>query len=98
MTCQRSYYIVMRDFGSVGQEAIVDPNQTRADIVSCIASGEYDNVVFIHHVKAGIAFDVTDDLMAEAFRPEDGASEDTPAAIRDAMEADRGMNLRREVA
>lgn len=92
----RSYFVVMRDFGALGHEAIVDPNLSRSDIVNLICSGEYDNVVFVHHINAGIAFDLTDELMAEAFRPEDRDSEDSPAARRAAAEADRGMDRHRE--
>ncbi|MFT0875102.1 hypothetical protein VRZ08_00970 [Rhodopseudomonas sp. G2_2311] len=92
----RSYFVVMRDFGALGHEAIVDPNLSRSDVVRLICSGEYDNVVFVHHINAGTAFDVTDELMAEAFRPEDRDAEDTPSARRAAAEADRGMDRRRD--
>lgn len=67
----RSYFVVMIDFGSIGREAIVDPALTRREVVERIRSGEYDRIHFIHHVRvsddgAGHAIDVTNDLLSEA--------------------------------
>ena len=62
-----SYFVVMRDFGRRGWEAIVDPEITRRGVISRIVSGEYSNVVFIHHVETGnFVVDVTAEIMAEA--------------------------------
>ena len=63
---RHSYYVVMREFRT-GREAIVDPEITRREVVSRIVSGEYSNVVFIHHVETGnFVVDVTEEIMAEA--------------------------------
>ena len=42
------YFVVMIDYGRRGREAIVDPEITRREVVSRIASGEYANISFIH--------------------------------------------------
>jgi hypothetical protein len=61
-----SYYVVMIDYGHIGLEAIVRPEDTRRDIVEMLASGEKRNVVFIHHVDGLYVEDVTRDLIDEA--------------------------------
>lgn len=62
-----SYYVVMQDFGRKGREAIVDPEITRREVVSRLASGEYKNVSFIHHVTMNdVPQDVTAELLVEA--------------------------------
>jgi hypothetical protein len=61
-----SYFIVMIDYGTRGLEAIVQPERTRRDVVSMLASGEYQHVAFIHHVSGGLVEDVTDELFDEA--------------------------------
>lgn len=57
-----SYFVVMIDYGRRGQEAVVDPEITRREVVSRIASGEYSNIVFIHEVIGWHVYDVTDEL------------------------------------
>jgi hypothetical protein len=68
--CSRSpipdYFVVMKDLGRLGREAVVDPEHTRSQVVDRIKSGEYGNFLFIHHVADGLADDVTVDLIAEA--------------------------------
>ena len=64
-----SYFVAMIDYGRNGREAIVDPEVTRAGIIARIRSGEYDDVVFIHHIQDGIAEDVTDDCLLEGAEP-----------------------------
>ena len=44
------YFVVMIDYGRRGREAIVDPEVTRREVVSRIASGEYRNISFIHEI------------------------------------------------
>lgn len=68
---RHSYYIVMRDFGRRGREAIVDPEITRDGVIARIRSHEYDAIAFIHFVEVdengiGRANDVTNDLLAAA--------------------------------
>lgn len=60
------YFIVMRDFGSIGREAVVDPQHTRRDIVGLIATREWEDVIFVHEVRDGTVTDVTEEIMAEA--------------------------------
>ena len=44
------YFVVMIDYGRRGREAIVDPEITRREVISRIASGEYKNISFIHEI------------------------------------------------
>lgn len=60
------YFIVMQDYGRRGREAIVDPEQTRRDVVARIKSGEYGVIAFIHQVRDCTVEDVTNDLLKEA--------------------------------
>ncbi len=60
------YFVVMQDFGRRGREATVDPEITRREVVSRIASGEYKDVLFVHSIHDGICEDITDDVLAEA--------------------------------
>jgi hypothetical protein len=63
---QPSYFVVMVDYGTIGREANVNPELTRADIVARIKSGEFNQIDFIHHIVDGLAEDVTADLLDEA--------------------------------
>jgi hypothetical protein len=70
------YFVVMLDYGRSGREAVVDPEITRRDVVSRIASGEYKNISFIHEIADNAVDDVTEEILAEAALPEvaaDGA-------------------------
>jgi hypothetical protein len=69
------YFVVMIDYGRRGREAIVDPEITRREVVSRVASGEYKNISFIHEIADGAVDDVTADILAEAALPDitDGA-------------------------
>ncbi len=60
------YFVVMEDFRSAGQEAIVQPELDRAEIISRLKTRDYKDVVFIHHVHDGILEDVTLQLIGEA--------------------------------
>jgi hypothetical protein len=64
------YFVVMIDYGRRGREAIVDPEITRRQVVSRIASGEYSNVSFIHEIADRSVEDVTEEIMAEAALPD----------------------------
>ena len=68
------YFVVMIDYGRRGREAIVDPEITRREVVSRIASGEYKNISFIHEVADFNVEDVTEDILTEAALPEIAAS------------------------
>jgi hypothetical protein len=63
------YFVVMIDYGRRGREAVVDPEITRREVVSRVASGEYGNICFIHEI-ADRAVDVTETILAEAALPE----------------------------
>ncbi len=64
------YFVVMIDYGRRGREAIVDPEITRREVVSRIASGEYRNISFIHEIEGQSVEDVTEDILSEAGLPE----------------------------
>ena len=63
------YFVVMIDYGRRGREAIVDPEITRREVISRVASGEYQNVSFIHEIAENSAEDVTEAILAEAALP-----------------------------
>jgi hypothetical protein len=69
------YFVVMIDYGRRGREAIVDPEITRREVISRIASGEYTNISFIHEISGHSVEDITEDILAEAALPEVSASE-----------------------
>src|SRR6202000_2803473 len=69
------YFIVMIDYGRRGREAVVDPEMTRREVVSRVASGEYKNISFIHEIADNSVGDVTEEILAEAALPEIGAPE-----------------------
>ena len=64
------YFVVMIDYGRRGREAIVDPEITRREVVSRVASGEYRNISFIHEIDDAAVDDVTAEILAEAALPE----------------------------
>lgn len=43
------YFVVMIDYGRRGREAVVDPEITKREVISRVASGEY-NISFIHEI------------------------------------------------
>ena len=69
------YFVVMIDYGRRGREAIVDPEITRREVISRVASGEYKNISFIHEIADSAVEDVTADIMVEAAAPEIVAAE-----------------------
>ena len=64
------YFVVMIDYGRRGREAIVDPEITRREVISRIASGEYQNISFIHEVADFAVEDLTEEILAEVALPE----------------------------
>ena len=66
------YFVVMIDYGRRGREAIVDPEITRREVISRVASGEYKNISFIHEIADTAVDDVTAEILAEAAVPEIG--------------------------
>ena len=76
------YFVVMIDYGRRGREAIVDPEITRREVISRIASGEYQNISFIHEIVDCSANDVTEEILAEAELPEIASDDADLQAIR----------------
>ncbi|MBR1214031.1 hypothetical protein [Bradyrhizobium sp. JYMT SZCCT0180] len=68
------YFVVMIDYGRRGREAIVDPEITRREVISRIASGEYRNVSFIHEIVDSAVEDITADILNEAALPDIGTA------------------------
>lgn len=62
------YFVTMIDYGKRGREAIVDPEETRRDIISNIVRGEYRGpILFVHHIGPdNIREDVTEEILREA--------------------------------
>ena len=89
------YFVVMIDYGRRGREAIVDPEITRREVVSRIASGEYANVSFIHEIDDRSVEDITEDILAEAALPELASSD---SAGLQAAAFDHARDLRKHEA
>jgi len=66
MEVSPTYFVVMIDYGRRGREAVVDPEQTRREVVARIKSGEYKKILFIHRVDKYGREDLTEELQAEA--------------------------------
>ena len=76
------YFVVMIDYGRRGREAVVDPEITRREVISRVASGEYKNIAFIHEIVDSTVADVTEDILGEAALPELPPSEADLQAAR----------------
>jgi len=76
------YFVVMIDYGRRGREAIVDPEVTRREVISRVASGEYRNICFVHEITDSTVEDVTGDILAEAAVPEIPSDDIDLQAIR----------------
>lgn len=76
------YFVVMIDYGRRGREAIVDPEITRREVISRVASGEYNNISFIHEVADSSVDDITAEILAEAAVPATPAPDTDPQARR----------------
>jgi hypothetical protein len=86
------YFVVMIDYGRRGREAVVDPEITRREVVSRVASGEYKNISFIHEIAGSAVDDITAEIMAEAAVPEVSGA-DLPAS-----QFDHARDLRKHEA
>jgi hypothetical protein len=49
---------------------VVDPEVTRREVISRVASGEYKNISFIHEIADSAVEDITAEILAEAMLPE----------------------------
>ncbi len=76
------YFVVMIDYGRRGREAIVDPEITRREVISRVASGEYRDISFIHEIADGSVEDITAEILADAAVPEITMTEVDPQANR----------------
>jgi len=88
------YFVVMIDYGRRGREAVVDPEITRREVVSRVASGEYQNISFIHEIADNSVDDVTEEILAEAALPDISA----PEADLQASQFDHARDLRKHEA
>jgi hypothetical protein len=68
------YFVVMIDYGRRGREAIVDPELTRREVISRVASGEYKDISFIHEIADQSVDDITAEILEAAALPEISAS------------------------
>src|SRR3954462_3438466 len=66
------YFVVMIDYGRRGREAIVDPEITRREVVSRVASGEYRNISFIHEIADCSVEDINADILSADALPDLG--------------------------
>ena len=64
------YFAVMIDYGRRAREAVVDPEVTRREVVSRVASGEYGHISFIHEIEGSTVEDITAEILAEAALPD----------------------------
>lgn len=85
------YFVVMIDYGRRGREAVVDPEITRREVISRVASGEYRNISFIHEIAESSVEDITEAILAEAALPEIQPEEVNLQAIR----LDHAQDLRK---
>jgi hypothetical protein len=69
------YFVVMIDYGRRGHEAIVDPEITRREVISRVASGEYRNISFIHEIADCSVEDITAEILNEAVLPDLGVAD-----------------------
>jgi hypothetical protein len=68
------YFVVMIDYGRRGREAVVDPEITRREVVSRIASGEYRNISFVHEITDCSVEDITAEVLSETALPDIGVT------------------------
>lgn len=84
------YFVVMIDYGRRGREAVVDPEITKREVISRVASGEY-NISFIQEIVDSSVEDITADILSEAALPDIATSE----ADLQAGEFDHARDLRK---
>jgi hypothetical protein len=70
---------------------VVDPEITRREVISRVASGEYRNISFIHEIADSLVEDVTADILSEAAVPDLATAE----ADLQAGDFDHARDLRR---
>ena len=88
------YFVVMIDYGRRGREAVVDPEITRREVISRVASGEYKNVSFIQEIADSSVEDMTADILSEAALPDIATNE----AGMEAGKLDHARDLRKHEA
>jgi hypothetical protein len=85
------YFVVMIDYGRRGREAVVDPEITRREVISRVASGEYKNISFIHEIADSSVEDITADILSAAALPDIAMSD----ADLQASDFDHARDLRK---
>jgi hypothetical protein len=88
------YFVVMIDYGRRGREAVVDPEITRREVISRVASGEYRNISFIHEIADSSVEDITADILGQAAVPDLATTE----ADLQAGDFDHARDLRKHEA
>ena len=88
------YFVVMIDYGRRDREAVVDPEITRREVVSRVASGEYKNISFIHEIADASVEDITAEILSEAALPDIATTE----ADLQAGDLDHARDLRKHEA
>jgi hypothetical protein len=81
----------MIDYGRRGREAVVDPEITKREVISRVASGEYKNISFIHEIADSSVEDITDDVLSAAALPDFTMTE----ADLQAVDFDHARDLRK---
>jgi len=89
------YFVVMIDYGRRGREAVVDPEVTRRQVISRVASGEYRNISFIHEIAENSVEDVTEAILTEAALPQDLAQVPPEEIDIQAIRLDHARDLRK---
>ena len=89
------YFVVMIDYGRRGREAVVDPEVTRRQVISRVASGEYRNISFIHEIAENSVEDVTEAILTEAALPQDLAHVPPEEIDIQAIRLDHARDLRK---
>ena len=84
------YFVVMIDYGRRGREAVVDPEITRREVISRVASGEYKNISFIHEIEGTAVDDITAEILAAAL-----PDVPTPSSDLQASRFDHARDLRK---
>lgn len=62
-----SYFIIMRDFGKIGREAVVDPEMTYRGVIEAVTEANRGRspVLFVHHIHDGTCEDITEQVFDE---------------------------------
>lgn len=90
----RPFYIVMCDYGTKGFESVVDPTETRDDIIKNIADGQYGKIVEIIEVIPGehSSRSIIEDLLSDVGLYIETNDVEPTREVRDLIEHHCGLN------